>query len=333
MRGLFLASKKVESIVKPIAVNSNSLLLNTLVKNPKAKICIIRSLGGIGDVLMTTPAIRELKSMFPNCHLTYAVDMSSTINNNYYELVKNAPFIDEVIDCRRLKTYDAVKDISTVCIRHENSGLPSLNRIDIFGKALGFNSLANPLPFYKVTEEEDAWATNKLKEVKVKKVVLHISSNEDKRCWPEKKYKELVESLEGYPIKFIVFDFNNRSKYWSTRDNCMDFSLTNIREMAALISKADLLVGPDSGPMHIAGALSVPSVVFFGSIPPQTRINYYPSHEAMQAQGIDCLGCWYKPCPFNFKCMKNLHVTDVKVKILKKLNIEIKADGEKNERL
>jgi ADP-heptose:LPS heptosyltransferase len=38
-----------------------------------------------------------------------------------------------------------------------------------------------------------------------------------------------------------------------------------LRQMIALLSRCDLLVCNDSGPMHIAGALGVPTVAIFGS--------------------------------------------------------------------
>ena len=39
----------------------------------------------------------------------------------------------------------------------------------------------------------------------------------------------------------------------------------NLRELIALIQRCDVLVCNDSGPMHIAGALGVPTVAVFGS--------------------------------------------------------------------
>ena len=37
--------------------------------------------------------------------------------------------------------------------------------------------------------------------------------------------------------------------------------------MVDLISKSDLVIGPDSGPTHFSWALNVPSITLFGSTP------------------------------------------------------------------
>ena len=55
-----------------IADNSREGIFNrptpflTQITAPEGSICIIRSLGGIGDVLMITPGIRALKKKYPN---------------------------------------------------------------------------------------------------------------------------------------------------------------------------------------------------------------------------------------------------------------------------
>ena len=39
----------------------------------------------------------------------------------------------------------------------------------------------------------------------------------------------------------------------------------------SLVYNADLFIGHDSGPSHIAAALEIPSVIFFGSVNPYFR--------------------------------------------------------------
>ena len=304
---------------------SGSFYAQILNKRGKGKACVIRRLGGIGDVLMCTPMLRQIKADFPELELTFAIDSHSTSGNVYYELVKNAPYLDYIVDARyvELAAYDAVVDISSVCIRYEHSGLPVLNRIDIFARAAGIPRLVQKRSWYKVEEAERTWAKAFINKTcgQTKIVFLHTASMEGKRCWPVKKYIQIVEEAlkDGLDCKFLIMDFNKTFNDWAQYSNCVDVSFTSLRQMAALIEASDLFIGPDSGPMHLAGALETRSIVAFGSIDPAARINYYPTHEAIRMDSLSWIGCWYKPCPYNVRCMAELDFKLAYVKIKKRL--------------
>lgn len=294
-------------------VNGGTLYEKVLAHNGSARVCIIRKVGGIGDVLMVTPALRQLKKDFKKIHITYALDMHTTGGNNYYELMRNCPFVDELVDARYVQhnAYDAVIDVSAVCIRFERSDLPAMNRVDLFGRAMGIRSISDRRSWYQVTEDESVWARRQVASARAagkKIVVLHTASMEEKRCWPIDKYLQIVHQAnqDQLPIQFVILDFNRKHSNWAQYSNCIDLSQTTVREMAALIQESDLFIGPDSGPMHIAGAVGTLSLVLFGSIPPKARISYYPTHKPVTLSGLSCLGCWYKACPYNTKCMKDL---------------------------
>jgi len=281
---------------------------------PDSSVCVIRKVGGIGDVLMLTPTLREVKRRWPACELTFAIDMHTTGGGVYEQLVRNCPFVDHLIDARYVLRgkYDMTWDASAVCLRYERKGLPAINRIDLFARAAGIGSLANRLPFYQVEEQEQQWA--KIKHCHVRTVFLHTASNEDKRCWPIEHCLELVRACQDMPVRFLVMDFNGKYQGWNKEPNCTDVSRCSVREMAALIQQAEVFIGPDSGPMHMAGALCCRSIVLFGSIPPAARINHYPSHQAITSNAA-CAPCWYNKCPYDVKCMKDITVQMVESKL------------------
>lgn len=293
--------------------------------NPNSRICIIRSLGGIGDVLMTMPGVMALKKEFPNINLTYALDRVSTNNDTYYNLIRNASFIDNFIDARFVdkRNYDGVADITSVCIRYEHSSKPPLNRIDIFARALGFSSISNHVPFYKVEPDEYLYAEQLLSPHRGKKFVfLHTASFDQKRSWPPNRYLELIKLTEATrpDILFLLSDFNNCVPSSYSLSNVLNVTNQDIRKVAATIKHSNLFVGPDSGLMHLAGALIHPSLVLFGSIPPSARINYYKNHQAIEAKPkLSCQYCWYNNCNIGFKCMKDISAKQVYNRILERL--------------
>lgn len=313
-----LCAKSKTSLPRPRVVSSGAGGMGTLYNRIVAakgtgRYCVVRRVGGIGDVIMALPTLKQLKTEFPKIHLTFAIDMHTTGNNVYYELCKNLPYVDALMDARFVQrnAFDALVDISSVCIRYENAGLPTMNRIDIFARAIGIPRLYSSLPTYVVEPHEAQWARVQVATPRSsfkKIVVLHTASMEPKRCWSVEKYLDIVKraQTEHPSLHFIVLDFNGKYDKWHTHPNVSDYSRTALREMAALINEADFFIGPDSGPMHLAGALQKKSIVIFGSIPPEARINHYLYHEGMRLDGLPCLGCWYKPCPIGEKCMKDL---------------------------
>jgi ADP-heptose:LPS heptosyltransferase len=308
----------------PSAKVDLSRLLKT---NPEARVCVIRSLGGIGDVLMTLPAVETIKHRYPDCHITYACDRHSGGGDIYYQLIKNVPFIDEIIDARHVdrSRYDGVVDITSVCIRHENSSSVRLNRIDIFTRACGFQRAFNSIPFYKVELVEKLFAATVVQPLHGKKLIfLHTASNDPKRCWPVRRYDELIIlAKEQRPdIQFLVSDSNEVLRNKEQYENVTVVTNPDIRKLAAVIDACDVFVGPDSGPMHIAGALDKRSLCLFGSIPGTARINYYSNSVAIESvPRLSCQYCWYAKCGINYKCMSNItakQVYDALIRILGK---------------
>ena len=195
-------------------------LTSTLRVKPESKVCIIRSVGGIGDVLMMTPALREIKRRFPKCELTVAVDRHRTYDDCYYQILKNAPFIDHIIDARyvKRKQYNKVVDISAVCIPYERRDLPPRNRINIFSNFLGMQSLQDYLPFYKVEAGEFERSLNLLRKINDSRgpvIALHTASHEKKRTWPLENNIAFIKSIKQRvpDCRIVVFDFNNTFFY------------------------------------------------------------------------------------------------------------------------
>ncbi|HNY81015.1 MAG TPA: lipopolysaccharide heptosyltransferase II [Sedimentisphaerales bacterium] len=85
---------------------------------------------------------------------------------------------------------------------------------------------------------------------------------------------------------------------------------TNLSDAIALIACCDLFVTNDSGLMHVAGALGVPTVAIFGSTNPQTT---YPLGErtVLVRRPVDCSPCLRKECPADFRCMDLVTVDEV----------------------
>ena len=304
--------KQVLAPVRMTAKKRNiTKVKNKFITSGNARVLINRSLGGIGDMLMLSVALRELKRSMPGIHLTVAINRHDTYDDTYYKLYKNAPFIDEIVDSRyiRPERFDNYFNVTTVCINYESTRTIPRNRISIFADTIGIKKIESAIPFYKEELNEANLMEIFLDKYKGrKKVFIHTASMDGKRSWDIKNTLNLIRLIErNYPEAVIfVSDFNNYYSNWPIFKNVIEVSEMDVRRTASLIKRCDLFVGPDSGPMHIAAAVGTKSLVIFGSIPPEARINLYPTHKSVQLEGLPCLGCWYRNCPYNVKCMKDL---------------------------
>jgi heptosyltransferase II len=76
-------------------------------------------------------------------------------------------------------------------------------------------------------------------------------------------------------------------------------------ELAALFSRARVVVSNDSGPMHLAAAVGVPVAAFFGPTDPgRTAPSGSPSR--ILDRYVFCSPCFLKECPFGHECMREI---------------------------
>ena len=86
-------------------------------------------------------------------------------------------------------------------------------------------------------------------------------------------------------------------------------SLGSMREVGVLMEAADLVVGADTGPVHLAAVQGTDTVILFGPYDPRY---YYPvghPERALYAR-LPCSPCRYRTCP-TVDCMRLIAPGDV----------------------
>lgn len=84
---------------------------------------------------------------------------------------------------------------------------------------------------------------------------------------------------------------------------------TTLRELAALLDLADLVICHDSGPMHIAAALDTPVVAIFGPTDPACT-GPYSARARVVRPVVDCWPCRLRECGHH-TCLRDLSVETV----------------------
>jgi len=125
-------------------------------------------------------------------------------------------------------------------------------------------------PRLYVNESERQWANGYLTSRGVAKedlvVGIHPGAGLVEKRWPLDRFREVAEATAARPgVRVLVFA--EPSGYGAELFTVPGIvkAQVGLRELIALIERCSLLICNDSGPMHIAGALGVPTVAMFGA--------------------------------------------------------------------
>jgi heptosyltransferase-2 len=137
-----------------------------------------------------------------------------------------------------------------------------------------------------------------------------------KKWFPE-RFAAVADMLsDSFPLQGIIL---GSKADWETAEEVRKVARTkliniagktNLREAIHLISQCCLFLSNDSGLMHIAGALNIPTVAIFGSTNPVTT-SPAGNKTIVVHQDVDCSPCLEETCPTDFRCMKLISVENV----------------------
>ena len=85
---------------------------------------------------------------------------------------------------------------------------------------------------------------------------------------------------------------------------------TDLKEAMALIAHCTLFLSNDSGLMHVAGALGIPTIAIFGSTNPATT-SPVGEKSVVIHHDVPCSPCLKSVCPTDFRCMEMIGVDEV----------------------
>lgn len=272
--------------------------------------------GGLGDVLMCTPLVREIKRRNPGCHVRFFT--------NYVALVGGLSQFDEVLpfsahpwnafhleyrtpvptgthlaQAIALNFGMEIDDCRPDCIVSPDA--LKVARQLLHGRA---PTLGSSKPRVVVQRKASAWTVNKE--------------------WPELYWQELGRRLRDQVVLVEIGELDGSASPLGCHIDLR--GKTTVEQLAAVVSEADLLIGPDSGPVHIAAATSTPALVIYGGYlhPSHTR---YDGNAAFFTQTF-CAPCWLRsPCPYGLGCMTAIQPAAVEEMALRMLEAVAAVEG------
>ena len=225
-----------------------------------------------GDVLLVTPLLRAIKEKNSDCSITVATKPTvifrdnPDVNNVVYGFVSNKMNYDKVINLDMSYEYT-----------------PNRHILDSYAETSGFEITDRRIRVYP-NDEERAVAKGLLS-AQYRWAVIHYGPT----MWAGRNYQRFNEVADllkkDYKIAWVGQDLS-RSVYGLDLRNKLTF-----HQLYAVIERADLFVGIDSLPMHLAQAAMRPLVGVFGAVKPEYRLLPVPFFKGVTANNVGCLGC------------------------------------------
>ena len=158
--------------------------------------------------------------------------------------------------------------------------------------------------------------------------VVHPLGAWGSRAWPWERWRELLTRLRAELNLEICLvggpeDAATLCKYGPTPFPVQVFAgELSLGELAALCARAELFLGNDSGPAHLAAAAGAPCLVIYG--PQEAALFGIRSTQAVVVQGRSfCTPCWQTACPFDrVRCLEGISVEMVQAAIHKTLAVQ-----------
>jgi ADP-heptose:LPS heptosyltransferase len=137
------------------------------------------------------------------------------------------------------------------------------------------------------------------------------------KLWPEQYWFDLVAlaDKELPHVRFAVLGGSESEMVLGHRlESSFPRSVSNLtgfrpwKELVQLFSEMIGLVGPDTGPLHLAAASGTPVCALMGPTRPDWTGPFGHGHQVLQERDLDCVPCMKRRCEYreSLACMKRI---------------------------
>lgn len=241
---------------------------------PRVEDILVRRRAAHGDVLMAAAVVPALKKKYPGSRVFFCTDIPEVVQGN--------PHIDKIVTEPSERQFQLYINLD---MTYEYR--PGQNILTVFCETAGVKK--EDCQLHMATEPCGVDLPDTFTVIHAGKT-LWVGRN-----WSPYKFDALCTRLKSEGRFLICVGTMSDHK----PANC-DLDLrgkTTPGQLADVVRRAELFVGIDSFPMHVAQTFNVPGVCFMGAVKPEVVMNR-DSVRAVTAEGLGCLGCHHrKPTP------------------------------------
>lgn len=250
---------------------------------------VIRT-GGLGDVLMVLPGLRDLAARFPRLRFLFVT------HQTFFPLLRDVDFVHRTATVESIQgKWKWVIDLRGLVERH---GKEREYRVDSFSRYMNRAPATSSDYPLRVRDEDIARGVGITKGGASPLLVLGVGSisQNGMRDWPAAYNDRLVQLASRAGWRVAIVDPKPR-QLSPTMETARVLNLTgrlSIPDLIAVLAVADVVVAPDTGLLHLSEALDRPTVGYFTTVPPEARAARYSHTRALYA-GVPCAPCYHAP--------------------------------------
>jgi len=148
--------------------------------------------------------------------------------------------------------------------------------------------------------------------------LVHSGTTWQTKLWYEQGWTDLATRLlVTFPASSIMFSWGNESEQRVVRrivagigDRSIILERLPLKRFIALLKKVDLVVGGDTGPVHLAAAVGTPTVSFYRCTDGSLNGPCGENHAIVQSP-LTCTKCLNKSCERDSECSHSITVDDM----------------------
>lgn len=242
--------------------------------------------GGIGDILATTPAMHEIKTVWPASKIIYAT------HARHAPILENNPDVDQIIPWPvSTEEWDkAGNPLWLDGLMEDDAKARETHFVDLVADQIGLPLIADKRMRYFVRHQEREVIRKTLPKTR-KRLGIQVHATAINRTYPWKQLREVVIHFMQAGWEVALFGSPNILK--NTGEPGIIFANNlGLRIACALVETCDAFIAPDSAFCHIAGALNVPTVALYGPFPWKIRTKYADSIHPIQGNA-KCAPCFH----------------------------------------
>lgn len=152
-------------------------------------------------------------------------------------------------------------------------------------------------------------------------VVLAVGANWPNKRWPATYYAKLVDWFYNQNIIPVLIGGGvvdeRLADEISAAVEIPPVTLvgkTTLKQLAHIIKKSKVTLGGDTGPVHLAAGLNIPTIMLMGPTDANRNGPYRQLDHVIEVS-YDCKHCWSRTCKFDRDCLDAISVQQVIEKI------------------